>query len=119
MQIILQSYVTACSVVALDNRGTVVRFPTWEGFFSSRKYSDQLRVPSSPAVHWVPGVMRPRRDADHLHILPKLRMKAAILSFRQGSSWRLQGQRYQRLIREVVQCYIRDQSPRSWFDSRF
>jgi len=119
MQRILQSYVTACSVVTLGNRGTVVRFPAREGFFSSRKYSDQLRVPPSAAVQWVPGIMRPGRDADHLHMLPKLRMNAAILSFRQGPSWRLQGQRYQRLIREVVHCYIRDQSSRSCFDPRF
>jgi len=63
--------------------------------------------------------MRPGHDADHLHILLKLRMNATILSFRQGPSWRLQGQRYQRLIREVAHYYIRDQSPRSWFDPGF
>jgi hypothetical protein len=74
----------------MDNRSSI---PGKAGSFSLRHFvqtgseDHPASYPMTP-VSLSPGVKRPGREGDHLHLVPRLRMCGAISPLPHTSSWR-------------------------------
>jgi hypothetical protein len=77
--IIIKSWDSSVSIATdygLDDRMIGVRIPAGLGIFLFDTASTPALGPTKPTIEWLPGVLslgvkRPRREADHLHLVPR------------------------------------------------